>query len=86
MQRTLHLVSVCILIAISSTAAQEKFAGGIIYGPKAAFNISAPEGWVLDNEFGKEQGLPCVLYPKGQSWADAKRSCMPRSRVRNSKM
>jgi hypothetical protein len=52
--------------------AQEKFAGGIVYGPRAAFNISAPEGWVLDNESGKEQGLPCVLYPKGESWVDAK--------------
>src|SRR5205809_5067246 len=52
--------------------AQEKYHGGIVYGPKAAFNISAPEGWVLDNESGAEQGLPCVLYPKGESWADAR--------------
>jgi hypothetical protein len=46
--------------------------GGIVYGPKAAFNISAPEGWVLDNESGASQGLPCVLYPKGSLWSDAK--------------
>ena len=52
--------------------AQENYRGGIVYGPKAAFNISAPDGWVLDNESGKEQGLPCVLYPKGESWANAK--------------
>jgi hypothetical protein len=52
--------------------AQENFKGGIVYGPKAAFNISAPEGWVLDNESGAEQGLPCVLYPKGETWADAR--------------
>ena len=58
--------------AAISVSAQEQFRGGVVYGPKAAFNISAPEGWVLDNESGKEQGLPCVLYPKGQSWADAK--------------
>src|SRR5260370_14042382 len=48
------------------------YPGGIVYGPKAAFNISAPEGWVLDNQAGAEQGLPCVLYPKGSSWANAK--------------
>src|SRR5260370_4427545 len=48
------------------------YPGGIVYGPKAAFNISAPEGWVLDNQSGAEQGLPCVLYPKDQSWEDAK--------------
>jgi hypothetical protein len=65
---------VCIALALfcATISAQEKYKGGIVYGPKAAFNISAPEGWVLDNESGAEQGLPCVLYPKGESWADAK--------------
>jgi hypothetical protein len=52
--------------------AQDKFAGGIVYGPKAAFKIDAPKGWVLDNKAGAEQGLPCVLYPKGSTWTDAK--------------
>ena len=52
--------------------AQETLPGGTVYGPKTAFNISAPEGWVADNEAGKEQGMPCVLYPKGSSWSDAK--------------
>src|SRR6266516_4378912 len=51
---------------------QENYGGGIVYGPKAAFNIRAPEGWVLDIESCKQQGLPCVLYPKGESWADAR--------------
>jgi hypothetical protein len=53
-------------------SAQENYRGGIVYGPKAAFNISAPEGWVLDNQSGVSQGLPCVLYPKSESWADAR--------------
>jgi tetratricopeptide (TPR) repeat protein len=52
--------------------AQETVPGGIVHGPKAGFNITAPEGWVLDTESGKGQDLPCVLYPKGSSWADAK--------------
>jgi hypothetical protein len=26
----------------------------------------------LDNESGVDQGMPCVLYPKGSSWSDAK--------------
>src|SRR5688572_8354244 len=51
--------------------ANETFPAGIVYGPKAAFNIRAPEGWVLDNRAGVSQGLPCVLYPKGSTWADA---------------
>ena len=61
-----------LLLFCSPISAQETYPGGIVYGPKAAFNISAPEGWVLDNTSGAEQGMPCVLYPKGSSWADAK--------------
>ena len=59
-------------VASDSISAQENYRGGIVYGPKAAFNINAPEGWVLDNESGAQQGLPCVLYPKGESWAAAR--------------
>ena len=49
---------------------QENYRGGIVYGPKAAFNISAPEGWVLESSVKQEP--PCVLHPKGSSWRDAK--------------
>jgi tetratricopeptide (TPR) repeat protein len=62
-------------LAISSICmlrGEETTPGGILYGPKAGFNITAPEGWVVDNESGKRQDLPCVLYPKGSSWGDAK--------------
>ena len=60
------------VVVASAVPAQNNYPGGIVYGPKAAFNIAAPEGWVLDNESGVEQGQPCVLYPKGESWADAR--------------
>ena len=60
------------MLVATAVPAQNNYRGGIVYGPKAAFNISAPEGWVLDNESGVQQGLPCVLYPKGESWADAR--------------
>jgi hypothetical protein len=65
---------VCILLSFicGGSFGQENYRGGIVYGPKAAFNIGAPKGWVLDNESGASQGLPCVLYPKGTSWSDAK--------------
>src|SRR5712691_9600322 len=59
-------------LMIASAFGQPEYPGGIVYGPKAAFNIGAPDGWVLDNESGTQQGLPCVLYPKGESWADAR--------------
>ena len=66
------IVCIIFLLICARSFGQETYRGGIVYGPKAAFNIAAPEGWVLDNQAGAEQGLPCVLYPKGSSWADAK--------------
>jgi tetratricopeptide (TPR) repeat protein len=63
----LALCSLC-----ASVPARETFRGVIVHGPKAGFNINAPDGWVLDTESGKGQDLPCVLYPKGESWSDAK--------------
>src|SRR5215470_1626759 len=62
----LAISSICMLLG------EETLPGGSVYGPKAGFNISAPEGWVVDNESGKGHDLPCVLYPKGSSWSDAK--------------
>ena len=70
--RAFLLFCIALVILSARSFAQENYKGGIIYGPKAAFNIGAPEGWVLDNESGASQGLPCVLYPKGSSWQDAK--------------
>src|SRR5438874_4973276 len=70
--KTRLFVCFVLLLFCSPISAQETYRGGIVYGPKAAFNIAAPEGWVLDNTSGAEQGLPCVLYPKSSSWADAK--------------
>src|SRR5262245_22073603 len=61
-----------LLFLAAGVPGQEKYLPGIVHGPKAGFNISAPEGWIVDNEAGKAQDLPCVLYPKGSSWSDAK--------------
>ena len=66
------LVCIALLLPRIGAVAEKNNSGGIVYGPKAAFNISAPEGWVLDNESGVNQGQPCVLYPKGETWADAR--------------
>src|SRR5436309_2884048 len=62
----LAISSICTLLAEKTSPV------GIVYGPKAGFNISATEGWVVENESGKTQDLPCVLYSKGSSWSDAK--------------
>jgi tetratricopeptide (TPR) repeat protein len=72
MMKSPMVVCLALLFLPAGLPGQEKYPAGIVHGPKAGFNISAPEGWVLDNESGKNQDLPCVLYPKGSSWADAK--------------
>jgi tetratricopeptide (TPR) repeat protein len=71
-------IRICVLTLLAATAlspsllGEEAPRGGIVSGPKASFNIAAPDGWIVDTESGKQQDLPFVLYPKGGSWADAK--------------
>lgn len=72
MIKSAGIFCLALLFVSGVVPAQDNYRGGIVYGPKAAFKIDAPEGWVLDNQAGVEQGLPCVLYPKGESWADAR--------------
>jgi tetratricopeptide (TPR) repeat protein len=63
------IVCIAVLLFRPVIEAQENYGGGIVYGPKAAFKVDAPDGWVLGS--AEDQGQPCVLYPKGESWADA---------------
>ena len=72
MMKSAWIVWIALVVFGAAVEAQQKYAGGIVYGPKAAFNISAPQGWVLDNESSVKQRQPCVLYPKGESWSDAR--------------
>jgi hypothetical protein len=44
---------------------------GMLFGSDHAFYITAPKGWVLDNQSGVSQGLPMVFYPIGQTWKDS---------------
>ena len=69
MKRYLGCGLVLLAFALHVSADQVPFA--IVYGPKGAFNITAPAGWVIDNTAGQGNGLPCVLFRKGQSWQKA---------------
>jgi hypothetical protein len=70
--KSLSVAGVLVMFLCESSFTQETYPAGIVYGPKAAFKIDAPQGWVLDNHAGLKQGLHCVLYPKGSNWADAR--------------
>jgi len=71
MKTKLKLLALLFLLAPGLKAIAQPSAGGIVYGPKGAFNISAPKGWKLDPTAGAQQHLPCVLYPDGASWETA---------------
>ena len=71
MKTALSNLFALMLLATALPATAQPNAGGVVYGPKGAFNITAPKGWVLDPSAGAEQGLPCVLYPKGATWESA---------------
>jgi hypothetical protein len=69
MKRFFLLFSFCILI-ISAGTAQDSTRTGLLYGYNNAYYLTAPIGWVMDNENGKEEGLTAVFYPKGSTWAE----------------
>jgi len=60
-----------ILLSLLLDAFADQVPFAIVYGPKGAFNIAAPAGWVIDNTAGESNGLPCVLFRKGQTWQNA---------------
>lgn len=47
---------------------QEGANTGIVYGKNHVFSITAPKGWILDNQAGVSEGLHAVFYPVGGSW------------------
>jgi hypothetical protein len=71
MSTTRILFAALLLFAPEMKMMAQPSAGGVVYGPKAAFNIAAPEGWVLDPTAAAKQRQPCVLYLKDQTWETA---------------
>ena len=60
-----------LLLTLLLNASADQVPSAIVHGPKGAFNITAPAGWVIDNTAGESDGLPCVLFRKGQTWQTA---------------
>jgi len=50
---------------------QDSMNSGIIYGKNHAFGLTAPEGWILDNQSGVKYGIHAVFYRKGETWVNA---------------
>jgi len=62
---------ITVLFYVTNMSGQDEIKSGIIYGNNHAFGLTAPEGWVLDNHSGVNQGLHAVFYRKGQTWQNA---------------
>ena len=56
---------------LANSRAHEELNSGLVYGEGHTFWLTAPDGWVLDNTSGVEQGLHAVFYPTGSSWSDS---------------
>jgi len=61
-------LSVLVALVLLCSAAYAQDDSGIIYGKNYSFALTAPKGWVLDTNSGRQQGLQAVFYPKGSSW------------------
>ena len=71
-------ILLCVLIQYKCYAEESpKF--GILYGDNHAFHFSVPEGWNLDTEVGKTDGLTAVMYLKDSTWADSVVIAYPRA-------
>ena len=66
-----YLTAGLILLSLLLDAFADQVPFAIVYGPKGAFNIAAPAGWVINNTAGESNGLACVLFRKGQTWQKA---------------
>lgn len=59
---------------------------GIILGSNHAFSLTAPEGWVLDNESAVQQGVHALFYPKGSTWKDSIVAAYARARPKTDRI
>jgi hypothetical protein len=69
--RVAALLSILALLAVCGCSATRARGSAVIYGEGHTFSLSAPRGWVLDNEAGRDQGVTAVFYPLDSSWAEA---------------
>lgn len=69
MKRSLFVFFIFLTSALQLRA-QDSTHTGLLYGYNNAYYLTAPVGWIIDNESGKEQGLTAVFYPKGSTWAE----------------
>lgn len=53
----------------------------VTLGPGAAFEVTAPAGWIFDNESCRRYFTDVVIYPLGKSWMAATGQSSPAKRI-----
>lgn len=86
MKTALLVLVLGVLVAMSATAEITESGSGIIYGKDHAFSLTAPKGWMLDNESAVEQGVHAVFYPKGKTWSNSDVVAYAQARPRGGKI
>jgi hypothetical protein len=71
-----------LLLSISQKALAGRVEGGSgkAYGERHSYHLTAPKGWVIDDESAQEQGVPLVFYPVGSSWTNSHKVIYTRPR------
>ena len=75
-----------VLLPTSALASITEGGTGMIFGSNHAFTFTAPEGWVLDNQSGVQQGLHMIFYPVGESWSSSPVMAYGASVLKNSSL
>jgi hypothetical protein len=69
------LIPALLFMLLSAAAApkeEPRSRTGIVYAEDHAFQVTAPEGWILDAKSGLPHGLGTVFYPEGSSWEESR--------------
>ena len=54
--------------AFDSGTAQEELGGGILYGANWGCAVSAPSGWIMDQETWAKNNIYALFYEKGKKF------------------
>lgn len=65
------ILMLMLLVPFHAEASITEGGSGMLFGNDHAFNFTAPNGWVLDNQSGVQQGMHMVFYPVGQTWENS---------------
>ena len=66
-------VFLCLIYSFAMSQEKDSSAmdTGMLYGKNHMFFVTAPDGWVLDNQSAVKQGVHAAFYPKGGSWRNS---------------